>query len=258
MKGLCTAFCILLACSSLAQKKDSAATKQGYKPEIFTNGFIDVMNNGQVNAAARLIRLYIGEPGKFAIPLSFYSGVSGNNFQNGNPLVGDKSNDHLVNNYINPLSGLINISTEGVVFFRKSGKTTKGGLLYHFGERILTGYKMGPITSLETGKATNFLNSFGSLGYYVQTGAWEKNNAKNVGVCWLAVRYIASYSNAAQIKSFLQDVQTNGIYHGYSLAFGIEINSLVNIKTVYYKYVKAPEIEYALPIYQFSFNYSFK
>lgn len=257
MNMLVSILCLFCFYTSAAQKKDSVA-KAAYKPEIFTNGFIDVMGNGQVNAAARLIRLYIGEPGKFAVPLSFYSGVSGNNFQNGITLTGDRSNEQLINNYINPLSGLINVSTEGVVFFRKNAKTTKGGLLYHFGERVLTGNKVGPITSLGTGKPINFLNSFGSLGYYFQTGAWERSNAKNIGVCWIALRYIACYSNASQIKSFLQDVETNGFYHGYSLAFGIEINSLVNIKAVYYKYNKAPEIEYALPIYQFSFNYSFK
>jgi hypothetical protein len=50
------------------------------KPEVLNNGFIDVINNGQINGSARLIRLHIGEPGKFAIPLSFYSGVSANNF----------------------------------------------------------------------------------------------------------------------------------------------------------------------------------
>jgi len=32
------------------------------KSEIFSSGFIDVINNGQVNASARLIKLYIGEP----------------------------------------------------------------------------------------------------------------------------------------------------------------------------------------------------
>lgn len=41
------------------------------------------------------------------------------------------------------------------------------------------------------------------------------------------------------------------------MGFGIEINNLVNIKGIYYKYTKKPEIEYGLPIYQFSFNYSF-
>ncbi len=56
----------------------------------------------------------------------------------------------------------------------------------------------------------------------------------------------------------LPDIQTNGFYHGLSLAWGVEINNLVNIKVVYYKYVKRPEINYSFPIYQFSFNYSLR
>ena len=51
-------------------------------------------------------------------------------------------------------------------------------------------------------------------------------------------------------------IETTGLYTGYSAGFGIEIDKVVNIKAIYYKYFKAPEIEYGLPIYQFSFNYS--
>jgi hypothetical protein len=239
-------------------KPDSARSKE-YKPEIFTSGFIDVMNNGQVNASARFIRLFIGEPGKFAIPLSLYGGVSNNNFQNqngGGQLL--KSNDHLVNQFINPLSGLINISIDGIQYFKKTEKVTKTGLLYHIGERVLTGIKVGLITNSQTGKPVNFINSFSTLGLYFQTGAWERSNSKNVGVFWLAGRYHLAYTNPKQIKEFLPDIKTNGVYTGYSIGFGVEINNLVNIKAIYYKYTKAPEIDYGLPIYQFSFNYSLK
>lgn len=237
--------------------KDSNLIIKSYKPEIFTNGFIDIINNGQVNASARFIRLYIGEPDKFAIPLSIYGGVSANNFQNNTTQIAPKSNDHLVNNYINPLSGLINISVDNVLFKPSAkDKITKVGFLYHFGERVLTGFKAGAINNPSTGKAINFLNSFASAGLYFQTGAWERTSAKNVGVFWLAVRYISCYSNPKQINNFLLDVNTNGIYSGYSPAFGIEINNLINLKVIYYKYTKPPEIEYGLPIYQFSFNYT--
>ena len=47
-------FCPLFA---IAQKGDSSKSN---KPEIFTSGFIDVINNGQVNASARFIKLFIG------------------------------------------------------------------------------------------------------------------------------------------------------------------------------------------------------
>ena len=244
------------AISTTLSKPDTFKTK-GYKPEIFTSGFIDVMNNGQINASARFIRLFIGEPGKFAIPLSLYGGVSNNNFQNqqtGGQLF--KTNDHLVNQYINPLSGLINASIDGVQYFKKTEKITKIGLLYHIGERVLTGIKVGQITNIQTGKPVNFVNSFSTAGLYFQTGAWERSNAKNVGVFWLATRYHFTYTNPKQIKEFLPDIKTNGIYTGYSIGFGVEINNVVNIKAIYYKYIKSPEIEYGLPIYQFSFNYA--
>jgi hypothetical protein len=236
-------------------KTDSAV--KNFKPEIFTNGFIDIMNNGQVNASARFIRLYIGEPGKFAIPLSFYSGVSANNFQNQSS-GGARTNEHLVNGFINPLSGLLNISSDGIAYFNHTKKVTRAGVLWQAGGRLLTGYKTGPATDPNSGKPVNFLNGFITLGQYVQTGAWERNNAKNIGVCWMAIRYMGCCSNPAQIKEFLPAIHTNGFYHGYSLGFGIEINSLVNIKAVYYKYRKKPEIDFSLPIYQFSFNYSLK
>jgi hypothetical protein len=230
-----------------------------YKPEIFTSGFIDIVNNGQINASARFIRLYIGEPGKFAIPLSMYSGVSANNFQNQSSLAGiQKSNDNLVNGYINPLSGLVNLSVDGILFFKKTEKLTRAGLYYHFGERVLTGYKVGPLTASQTGKPVNFLNSFACTGLYFQTGAWERSNAKNVGVFWLALRYIGCYSNPEQIRQFLPAINTTGLYLGYSMGLGVEINKLVNLKILYYKYTRKPEIDYSFPIYQFSFNYSFK
>lgn len=90
----------------LAQKVDSNinnySIKTLIKPEILTSGFIDIINNGQVNASARFIRLYIGEPGKFALPLSIYSGVSSNNFQNQQSQISNRSNEQLVTNFINP------------------------------------------------------------------------------------------------------------------------------------------------------------
>ncbi len=245
--------------NTLPQNSDSSNKSKSYKPEIFTSGFIDIINNGQVNASARFIRLYIGEPGKFAIPLSFYGGVSNNNFQNQSNAGGlMRSNDHLINQYINPLSGLINISVDGVLYVKKTDNITKMGLLYHVGERVLTGFKTGLITDPQTGKPTNFLNSFSSIGTYFQTGAWERGNTKNTGVFWLAIRYHICYTNEKQLKEFLPNINTNGIYKGYSVGFGIEINNLINIKAIYYKYNKKPEIDYSLPIYQFSFNYALK
>ncbi len=229
------------------------------KPEILSSGFIDVVNNGQVNASARFIRLYIGEPGKFAFPLSIYSGVSSNYFQNQQIPGGQRSNAQLVSQFINPLGGLANMSIEGISFVKpKKLSLTKTGILYHGGIRILTGYKTGPPTDPSTGSPVNFLNSFATGGIYFQTGAWERNDQKNVGVFWLAGRYIFCKSGEKQLEDILPGILTDGFYHGWSLAWGVEVSELVNIKVVYYQYVKRPEIDYSLPIYQFSFNYSLR
>lgn len=229
------------------------------KPEILNSGFIDIISNGQVNASARFIRLFVGEPGRFAVPLSIYSGVSSNSFQNPQLPGGIPNNDQLVVNFINPLSGLANISVEDIVFFSPvSAIKTRAGMIYQAGIKILTGYRAGPATDPSTGKPINFLCHFGTAGLYFQTGAWEKQNARNLGVFWFAPRYIVSKSSQKQLKDILPGIETNGFYHGWSLAWGVEINNLVNIKVLFYKYVKKPEVDYSLPIYQFSFNYSLR
>ena len=237
---------------SKAQNLQIDTSSKNKKPEIFSSGFIDVMNTGQVNASARFIKLYIGEPGKLSIPISFYCGVSNNTFQASSPT---KSNEQLVSQYINPMSGLVNISLDQTVYFKKTEKLTKTAFICQLGERLLNGTRIGQIPDPLTGKPVNFLNTLATGGFLFQTGAWEKTNSKNVGIFWLTTRYHFCKSSPKSIKEFLPDIETKGIYTGYSIGFGIEINMVVDIKAIYYKYLKAPEIDYGLPIYQFSFNY---
>jgi hypothetical protein len=260
--GLLLLVILLFRQTATAQEKDTARpinkiktdTLKVNRPEVFTSGFFDIVNSGQVNASARLVRLFIGEQGKFSFPLSVFSGVSSNSFQSSQN--SPKFNDQLVNNFINPLTGIANISVEGIKF-RDTVSITKTGVIYSLGERVLTGYKWSS-SQLLTGKPVNFLNSYAVLGFYFQTGAWERTNSSNLGIFWLGLRYIASFSNSKQLKTIMPSFETNGFYHGYSIAGGIEINRVINMKVIFFKYVKAPEIEYGLPIYQFSFNYYLK
>jgi len=257
MKIWLAIFNILISLGLNGQVMDSLGRYRQFKPEVLTSGFIDILNNGQINASARFIRLYIGEPGKFYFPLSVYSGVSSNNFQNNT--LSNRSNEMLAAHFINPLSGITNLSIDGVVFLDKDTiKITRQGILYHVGQRILTGIKTGLTIDPDTGKPINFLNSFGSVGLYLQTGAWDRSDSRNLGITWLAIRLIGCYTGSRQLKRIIPSIQTNGFYHGYSIAWGVEISNYVNSRLVYYSYIKKPEIEFHLPIYQFSFNYSMK
>ena len=227
------------------------------RPELFNAGFIDVVNSGQLAAAARLVRLQIGEQGKFNLPLSVYGGVSNGSSLSGTPVVNSlRGNEHLVSQFITPLSGLLNFSFEGTWFMKTKSPVTKWGLLYQIGERVLTGNKSSVSNFFVPQRSIHFLNSYLVTGLYFQTGAWEKTNQKNMGVCWLALRYHLCYSGSEQLRQFLPTLVGNGIYSGYSMGMGVRVNTLINLKAVYYQYQKAPEPDYFLPIYQFSFNYT--
>ena len=227
------------------------------RPELFNAGFIDVVNNGQLAASARLVRLQIGEQGKFNLPLSVYGGVSNGSFHSGAMAVNSlRGNEHLVSQFITPLSGILNFSFEGTWFVRSNSSVTKWGLLYQIGERVLTGNKVSASGFFAPQRPIHFVNSYLVTGLYFQTGAWEKTDQKNMGVCWLALRYHLCYSGSQQLRQFLPSLRGPGIYSGYSMGMGVRVNTLINLKAVYYQYKKAPEPDYFLPIYQFSFNYT--
>jgi hypothetical protein len=234
-------------------------SKKQPKAEVLNAGFFDIMNSGQVSTSARVLRLVIGEPKKFSLPLCIYGGVSNSALSSSSyNNYGKQSNEHLINQFITPLSGLINFSIEGIKLLGSSASISKWGFVYQIGDRVLTGVRSGSSNLLLLGKPYNFLNSYGVGGIYFQTGAWEKSNEKNMGICWLVLRGHLCYSRRAELKIFMPDIKTNGIYIGYSTGMGIDISSVVNMKLMYYKYIKAPEMNYSLPIYQFSINYSMK
>lgn len=238
--------------------KTSDTLRSLIKPEILNAGFIDVMQTGQVNASARLVRIYIGEPGKFSIPLSLYSGVSANNFQNQQNPMASRINDQLVSHYINPMSGLINLSIQGTNLFRRQpGRISGAGITYQLGERLLTGYKSGQPGDPATGRPVNFMNTVAAAGIYFQTGAWEKNiNA--TGLCWLSVRYILSHSSDDPLNEFSDFEGVKGICRAWSAGWGIDISNVLNVKMVVYKYIQVPGEIFRSAVYQFTFNYSMK
>ena len=223
--------------------------------EILRSGFLDVSSNGQVGASARLLRIWIGDPDGFAIPVSIYSGVSAGTFAGQSAAAGVRSNDQLMNAFINPLTGLINFSFDGSFPGRNMNQLTGGALTCQFGGRVLSGITPGPINDPQAGRPVNFFNSYGSAGVYFQTGAWDGEQVNNLGIFWISLRYISSYSSPEILRTLFTGTPT-GFYHGWSIGGGVEISDLVNIKVIYYKYVEEPELPAVRPLCQFSFHYS--
>src|SRR5688500_15120178 len=115
------------------KESESISVIQHSKPEILSGGFIDFAQNGQMNASARIFRLYIGEPGRFQIPVAVYTGVSANNFS------ANRENEDIILHLINPGTGIFNMSFDGIKpVIGKKSKITSLQLQYQAGFRFLS------------------------------------------------------------------------------------------------------------------------
>lgn len=229
------------------------ATTQPKKPELFNSGFIDFQNSGQMNASARVFKIYIGEPKKFMLPLSVYSGVSGNNYNNGNAAsAASKGGEQMVLGLINPMSGVFNFSTDNTFRIGKKTKSLTGvSFVYQLGEKMITGQQAF------TFKSFSFFSTYANTGLLFQTGAWEKDKEKNMGVFWLLVRghVVKTSKSFYHLSGYPPD---KGFFKGYSIGMGIEINTVLNIKSYYYRYINPGAAIFDIPIYQLTFNYSMR
>ncbi|MFW2475337.1 MAG: hypothetical protein ACN4EP_00385 [Sediminibacterium sp.] len=214
------------------------------KPELFNSGFIDFQNSGQMNASSRVFRVFIGEPGKFTLPISIYSGVTGNTSAL-------RGSEPLMLGLINPLSGAFNISTDNMIRLGNNKSITGFSAILQVGEKLLIGQQA---TTL---KSFNFFSTYTNFGIHFQTGAWEKNKEKNMGVFWVLARYhLVQIANSFQRLSGYPPDEIS--FRGYSIGVGIEINNVLNIKSYYYRYIEPGVSTFEVPIYQLTFNYSMR
>src|SRR6478672_9483686 len=104
------------------------------KPEIFKSGFLDFLDNGSIQASARVVRLFIGEPKGFHIPFLIYSGIAGQAFGNNN------DNKTTIASLLNPIGGIANFSFANNHDLLKNNATyTKLQFSYQLGGRLVNG-----------------------------------------------------------------------------------------------------------------------
>ncbi|HEU4470635.1 MAG TPA: hypothetical protein VFR58_06115 [Flavisolibacter sp.] len=201
-----------------------------------------------MNAAARIFRLYIGEPGRFMLPLSVFSGVSGNNPHAGNT-ASPRGSEQLVLGLINPMTGLLNFSTDQSFRLGSKKRLTGFSITSQLGEKLLNGQQA------LSGKAFSFLSTYSNAGLMFQTGAWEKDKEKNMGIFWLLFRYHA-LRTARPFEELSGYPPYRRYFTGLSMGMGIEINNVLNVKAYYYRYHRPGDPVFELPIFQFSFSYN--
>ena len=244
---------------AFSQAKDSVAKtanekiaittikQQVQKPEILNGGFIDVAQNGQMNASARLFRLYIGEPGKFQVPISIFTGVSANSFSS------NQQNQEFVLNLINPGTGLFNINFDGShKIIGKKEAITALHAQYQAGFRLLSFYNRTIFNNI------TFFNTIAGLGMTFLTGAWERNKVNNLGLFWANFRALYSCNPAEILQSMLSSAALQNLL-GYSVGMGIEISQSLNVKIFYFHFLNNRDIAaFTQPFLQLSFNYSIR
>lgn len=193
------------------------------EPELFKNGFVDFLSNGSLQASARVLRLHIGEPAGFNIPLVIYSGVAGQTFGE------NKYNKTTVANLLNQAGGIINGSFYKTFNIQSPGTTyTKLRFDLQLGGRLVNG------TDTTVDKNTSFFNGYANAGLFFQTGAWEETSS-TVGIFWLQAKLMAASSSKVMLEKMFGTIEEKYLF-GYSLDAGLEIDGLINLKLSYYKY----------------------
>ncbi|HSU28399.1 MAG TPA: hypothetical protein VLJ68_08455 [Chitinophagaceae bacterium] len=253
MKTFCLIVSFFFTFQGISQQVDSILDQSDtllrpfYKPEILSEGSIDIVQTGQMNAAARIFRLFIGEPRKFHLPISLYAGVSANS------LSAIRQYEEFVPNLINPGTGTLNIYFDGDNKLSKDKSAlTSVHFQYQSGFRMLNAYSQ---TQLKNMQLFNFIFT---AGLSFMTGAWERNKMNNLGIFWISLRCIYSKTPGALVQELVaQNIQTGML--GYSMGIGIEISQALNMKIYYFRFITNNSITpFHIPYIQLSFKYSMK
>lgn len=233
--------------SILPERYDSNKAGTGpsaNRPGILTGGSLDFVQTGQVNASTRVFRLYVGEPGKFWLPVSLYTGVSANHLSSRSI---DDNNTHTL---INPGTGTLNFHIDGTEKITGKDILTSLQASYQLGIRWVTLY------SQPYNKHVTFFNLITGAGLTFITGVWEADGESHPGIFWVNARGLYAYSPLSTLKMFFPAPMAHHLL-GCSGGMGIELSQVLNIKVFYFHFLNNRQLEaFRRSFLQLSFNYS--
>ncbi len=217
--------------------------------ELLSRGFVDFFSNGKMQGTAQLLKINIGEPDAFYIPLFILVGASGDG------LGEQERNENAVANLLNPIGGIFNgtINGRNNLYSSNSGITSLKFAYQASGKLINAQDSItGELRFLGTG--------YGNAGLFFQTGAWEPDAEGNMGVFWIQTKVTGSVAfDKAVLSEVFGSTVTDNYFIGYSVDLGIEINNRINLKAGAYQYLNSQDIELMKkPVFKFSLDYNLK
>jgi len=217
---------------SVAQLKSPAAAVCAKNKNVAAveRGFVDYFSSGATQATVQLIRLCLGEPGRFRLPLYFLAGspgkVSGGNTMNAATL----------GSILNPLGGFLNaaVNDSYEIWPRNPAyQYTSFQLAYQAAAKYLNGHDTTNTTGVPA------MIGYADLGLRYQTGATNLDDVdpSKVGIAWIQVKFGANIAGSTQFKR-LFGADAGQILQVVSVDGGVAIDSRLNLKISYETTVK--------------------
>jgi hypothetical protein len=197
----------------------------GFCDQAFTflgQGAVELLTNGEAQAQTQLLKLCIGDPAKFSLPLLLYASATGTAV--GSP----EKNDASASALLTPFGGTLNLSFQNqhtLPLFTYPGSITALRVVYQAGGKLVNGESSGSQTA-----STATLVGFGNVGLLFQTGAWNESTPGNMGAFWLKGTLGASAASGSSMREIFGSSAKSYVTE-YGLYLGLQINGVIDIKS---------------------------
>lgn len=211
--------------SAAARAKSPAAAvcSAGHNLAALERGFLDVLTSGAAQASVQVVRLCIGEPGRFRLPLYFLAGSPGN--------VGgtNSTNAATFASLLNPIGGFLNgsVSDSYELWPRnKAYQYTSFQVSYQASAKYVNGEDTTHSTAVPA------MIGYADFGFRYQTGAVDLDDPNNAGIAWIQAKIGANVAGSTQFKRMFGS-ETAQVIGTVNVDAGITIDKRLNLKLSY-------------------------
>ena len=195
--------------------------RQDNRVTTLERGLLDMTSQGQAQASAQLVRICIGEPDGFALPLYFLAGAAGE-------AAGDaKSGEATASTLLNPLGGNLALAANDDYAFLRWGAHTFVRFSYTLAARYLH-------MTDSSGAGVPLVVGTGSIGLRLQTAAWAPTDqSEGVGTAWVQVAAAADLASQARLARIFGPNAPNWAF-SLNIDLGIKVAGRLDTKLSLY------------------------